>query len=251
MIYKKGSVNDCANYRPIGLLNHSYKILSVCILTSRLMKETKWFLSDWQSGFRQLRGCRDNILLLRVIYDNIIKGDTKCVVTFIDYAGAFDSISHKYLDAALKNAGASRKTRALFRKIYAAAAGAARIQGLDGKTLLSKAFEICRGVIQGDIISPIFFILALDQLMQAYDTKGTGIKVGTIRKMRVLGYADDCTMLTTNTDIMTARLTTFADASLHEADMKVKPSKTFSQHVCKQDPVEKPTDAEIAAKEST
>ena len=81
MIYKKGSSEDCANYRAIGLLNHSYKILSVCIL-NRLIAETDWFLSEWQAGFRSGRGCRDNLLLLRVIYDQVINGNDKCVVTY-------------------------------------------------------------------------------------------------------------------------------------------------------------------------
>ena len=56
MLYKKGSKNECTNYRALGLLNHSYKILSICLL-HRLVKETSWFLSDWQAGFRNGRGC--------------------------------------------------------------------------------------------------------------------------------------------------------------------------------------------------
>lgn len=75
MLYKnKGSRDDPSMYRAIGLLNHSYKILSVCIL-NRLVAETDWFLSEWQAGFRSDRGCRDNVLLLRVIYDQYIKGN--------------------------------------------------------------------------------------------------------------------------------------------------------------------------------
>ena len=75
MIYKrKGSQDDPDKYRAIGLLNHSYKILSVCLL-HRLVAETDWFLSEWQAGFRSQRGCRDQVLLLRVIYDQIIRGD--------------------------------------------------------------------------------------------------------------------------------------------------------------------------------
>ena len=145
MIYKKGSSEDCANYRAIGLLNHAYKILSVCIL-HRLVAETDWFLSDWQAGFRSERGCRDNLLLLRVIYDQVINGNDKCVVTFIDFAAAFDSVSHKFLDSALGKAKAKRKTRALFRAIYAAAEGAVRLQSKDGKIALSKYFDVAGGV---------------------------------------------------------------------------------------------------------
>ena len=72
MLYKKGDSDDLANYRALCMLNHAYKILNVCLL-KRLTVETEWFLSDWQSGFRSGRGCRDNVLLLRVIYDNIIR----------------------------------------------------------------------------------------------------------------------------------------------------------------------------------
>ena len=223
--------------------------MSICLL-NRLVKETEWFLSDWQAGFRKERGCRDNVLLLRVIYDNIIRNKTNCVVTYIDFAAAFDSVSHKYIDAALGKAGASRKTRAIFRAIYKAAQGAARVQGLDGEKVYSHTFNICRGVIQGDIISPIFFVLALDQLIQQRDN-GQGISVGSIKALGVLGYADDLAMMEYTIEDMTARLTNFADAACADADMNVKMKKTYTQLVCEQEPVEAPTAAELTAKELT
>ena len=39
-------------------------------------------------------------------------------LSFIDYSAAFDSISHKFLDKALKRAKVSVKTRRMFRAIY-------------------------------------------------------------------------------------------------------------------------------------
>ena len=248
MMHKKGSREDCKNYRAIGLLNHAFKILSVCIL-QRLMQETEWFLSDWQAGFRSQRGCRDNVLLLRVIYDNIIKGKKQCAVTFIDFEAAFDSVSHKFLDSALGKAGAKRKTRALFRAIYEAAQGAVRLKGKDGKFTMSQAFNVARGVIQGDIVSPIFFILALDELVQTFDRSGQGLSVGKIKALRVLGYADDAVMLAETVDEMTSRLTNFANAALKEADMRVKLSKTHTQIVQQRQKVPTATAAEVKAKE--
>ena len=144
MLYKKkGSSDNCSKYRAIGLLNHAYKIMAILlILLYRMVKETDWFMPEWQAGVRANRGCRDNILLLRMIYDQIIRGNDKCVITYIDFEAAFDSISHKYLDEALRKAKASRKTRALFRAIYAAAQGAARVRGTDDKFTLSKVFDV-------------------------------------------------------------------------------------------------------------
>ena len=77
-----------------------------------------------------------------------VKGKKNCAVTYIDFAAAFDSVSHHFLDKALRGkTGASRKTRVMFRAIYSAA-GAARIRGTDGMfTSFSKTFDIARGVI--------------------------------------------------------------------------------------------------------
>ena len=162
MLYKnKGSINDTTKYRCLALLPHAYKVLSLVML-ERIMNECSDFLSDWQAGFRPERGCRDNILLLRMLYEQVIANDDKLFVTYIDYSVAFDTVSHKFLDKNLSATGASRKTRTIFRAIYADAEGMARVKGLDGRYVYSKSFKVRRGVVQGDIISPIFFILVME-----------------------------------------------------------------------------------------
>ena len=46
----------------------------------------------------------------------------------------------------------------MFRAIYeAAVGGVARINGTDGQLIYSESFDVRRGVIQGDIISPVLF----------------------------------------------------------------------------------------------
>ena len=82
LIYKnKGSPDDYSKYRAIGLLNHSYKIMST-ILLRRLITECSAFISEWQAGFRAHRGCRDNLLLLRILYDSVINNNSSCVITY-------------------------------------------------------------------------------------------------------------------------------------------------------------------------
>ena len=188
-------------------------------------------------------------MLLRLLYDHIIKNKQSCVVTYIDYTAAFDSISHKFLDRTLAAAGASRKSRSIFRAIYRAATGIARVNGVDGKYEFSGKFKINRGVIQGDIISPVLFILALDQLIQTVDKTGTGVQCGSkILNIRVLGYADDAALAEPTVGAMTRRLTDLANASISEADMHINMSKTVSQHVHVREPI-KVTKEEIACAE--
>ena len=85
-------------------------------------------------------------MILRVIYDQIIRKNTKYVVTYtyIDYAYtvAFDSISHKFMDHTLGAAGASRKSRAIFRAIYRVATGVARARVIDGKFTFWGSFDV-------------------------------------------------------------------------------------------------------------
>ena len=102
MIYKnKGSTSDPVMYHCIDLLSHAYKLLSL-VMIERIMDECSTFLSDWQAGFHPERGCRDNILLLRVLYDQVINADSKMCVTYIDYSAAFDSVFHKFLDRSFR-----------------------------------------------------------------------------------------------------------------------------------------------------
>ena len=93
------------------------------------------------------------------------------VLTFIDYSAAFDSVGHKFLDFALGQAKADPKTRAIFRAIYGSATAKTRVKGVDGKKVFSEKFPVRRGVIQGDITSPMYFIIALEAILRIYEVK--------------------------------------------------------------------------------
>ena len=191
MLFKnKGSDNDPSKYRCIALLNHAYKILSRIIML-RLVSKSELHLADWQAGFRPGRGCRDNTFILRTLCQRMLQLGRAVTLTFVDYSAAFDTVSHKFLDRALKKAGATNKVRAMFRAVYNSATAYTTAPDVDGKNVKSDIFPIKRGVVQGDITSPLYFILALDLILRIHDQRvDKGVTIDqTI--VHTLGYADD------------------------------------------------------------
>ena len=238
MIFKKEDPNDPSKYRCIGLLNHAFKVLS-CILLGRLTKYGDEYLQDWQAGFRKEKGTRDNSMILRTLCDKYLLLGKKIALTFIDYSAAFDSVSHKFIDKALEEAGASNKTRSMFRAIYLAAAAHTTVPAPDGKTVKSDTFQIWRGVIQGDLTSPLFFILALEAILRRHDrVQDKGVKLGNTI-VHTLGYADDAALLDDGDEAgicrATERVTNIALGSRAEADMEISIKKTKVLHVRAQD----------------
>ena len=80
MLYKKGARDDFANYRAIGLLCHAYKVVSVLIL-KRMQPFLEERLPDSQDGFRKARGCRDNVLILKLLINEVVKAGEEAVTT--------------------------------------------------------------------------------------------------------------------------------------------------------------------------
>ena len=92
-------------------------------------------LAETQAGFRRERGCRDNVLLLRLLMDAVLRAGKQAVVTFID--AAFDTISHHFLDESLAAAGVQPKIRRIVKAIYTEATGMVRLRLPSGETMCS------------------------------------------------------------------------------------------------------------------
>ena len=247
----KGSSNDPTRYRCIALLNHTYKILSY-ILLGRLLKPSKEFLKDWQAGFREARGCRDNSMVLRVLCEKVLSIGESLAAVFIDYKAAFDSLSHKFIDETLEKAGISPKVRSIFRAIYKAVSAYTTAPGTDGKHVKSNSFSIDRGVLQGDVISPLFFIMALELILRRYDPacEEKGIIIGKLI-VHLLGYADDVAVMDSGSKEgilrLSIRVISICQGSREDADMDLSTEKTFCLHVKRQDEISPMTPEEARA----
>ena len=59
-IPKKSNAKECSNYDIIALISHASKVM-LKILQARLQQYVNHEISDVQSGFRKVRGTRDQV----------------------------------------------------------------------------------------------------------------------------------------------------------------------------------------------
>ena len=105
-------------------------------------------------------------------------------------------------------------------------------------------FPVKRDVVQGDITSPIYFVLALELIMRLHDTrtdKGVDMCGKTIHS---LGYADDITLVDTSLETATSRVTDISKGTKRDADMEINVTETEEMHVCEQEAVSTTTAAQ-------
>ena len=175
----------------------------------------------------------------------ILRENREAIVTFIDYKAAFDTESQLFLDKALSSADVSIKVRRVIQSIFRAASGCVRIGNSTSET-----FNIARGVLQGDIFSPVAFIAGLWKIFATHDIPDAGITVGVAPNqvtIRALEYADDAGFLDDGIDMSSARLTSVSRGSREEAAMVISVPKTKAMHIHKTVSVSDTTEDEILA----
>ena len=99
---------------------------------------------------------------------------------------------------------------------------------------VSDSFDISRGVLQGDIFSPVAFIAGLWKIFTTHDRPDAGVTVGSPPnevKIKALEYADDAGLMDNNTSESSTRLTSIACGSREDASMVISEKKTKAMHV--------------------
>ena len=113
----------------------------------------------------------------------------------------FDVVSHKFLDRMLAKAKVSNKTRSVFRSIYKTTSVVTVVEDMDGKSVMSEVFPVNRGVVQGDMTSPLYFMLALEMMFRLHDKNpNKDIDLGE-HNVHSLGYVYDAVLLDTRLSV--------------------------------------------------
>ena len=161
----------------------------------------------------------------------VLREKCKGVMTFIDYLTAFDTESQLFLDDVLGAAGVSGKVRRIIQSIFRVAQGCVRTQNADGTFNFSDFFDIKRGVLQGDIFSPVAFIVGLCRIFCLHDTPNAGVTVGQLPNtvhVSKLEYADYAGLVDDAPVCATDRISSIATGSEEDAAMSVSIEKDES-----------------------
>jgi hypothetical protein len=179
---------DPNKYRGITLLSIIGKTYT-SILNKRIYDfiESNNILADEQAGFRRNRSTTDQIFILTEIIKNRRPRRTFCA--FIDIAKAYDKVWRDGLWYKLWKSGIRGKMWRILKNLY---------QKVESCILLgdhrTDFFNIQVGVRQGCILSPILFILFINDLCEAIKKLNKGVAFGG-RYLSILFFADDIVIL--------------------------------------------------------
>ena len=213
--------NLIKNWRPISLLNTTYKIISQCI-TNRLRPFLDTIISPEQKGFIEGRSIADCTRLMSDIIFECERQGKDGLILLVDFEKAFDSLSWEFIHKILTefNFGPNFiKWISMFQKN-----SKSRII-LNGH--LSSPFQLHRGCRQGDPISPYIFILCSEFLALALNNEEDFKGLTLVNKEHKLSqYADDTSIFMEasdkNLDMSLKILTWFYEQS----GLKINFSKT-------------------------
>ncbi|GBG59413.1 hypothetical protein CBR_g38439 [Chara braunii] len=189
VMFKKGDKSEVRNWRPISLLNVSYKILAKA-LTHMLSKYLPELVEKDQGAFVQGRSIFNNIVTAIESLELIQEENRDMVVRLLDLEKAYDKVG------TLRIMGFGESFCAWVIVMYTFSSSAIMINDH-----LSAPFQLSRSLRQGCPLAPLIFVLQLEVLLNKIrlhpDIRGIQLHNGM--DCRVKALVDDLFVVSENT----------------------------------------------------
>ncbi len=209
VLFKKGSMLECSNYRPISLLSHIYKIF-ITIISERVKNDLYKSLPSSQAAYQPGRGTIEQILCMEQIIEKSLEFNNPTFITFIDFTKAFDSVKLESLWTLLQRTDINKRYIKLLKETYDKST--ATIKTDIGET---RKINVLKGVKQGDVLSAILFCVVIAAILQQVEEEcSSGVTMGG-HLISNLSYADDIAVISNSVN----GLQEYLDALSHHSSL--------------------------------
>ena len=143
-------------------------------------------LSDAQFGFRKERSTVNAIFVLQNLIQHVLNEKRRLYCAFVDLRKAFDLVYRNGLWLKLYKAGISGKMLRIIKSIYEQVKSCVK-----HCSNYSESFDICVGLRQGEVMSPVHFALFIKDLeLYIQSNNSSGLSFHDISLILLL-FTDD------------------------------------------------------------
>ncbi|WVZ95111.1 hypothetical protein U9M48_040913 [Paspalum notatum var. saurae] len=191
LIPKVGDANRIQQYRPICLLNVSFKIFTK-VATNRLVKVAHKIIRPSQTAFLPGRNIMEGAVVLHETLHELHKKKLNGVIFKINFEKAYDKVRWDFLQQTMRMKGFSHTWCDWIRSFVQGGNVAINVNGQNGSF-----FQTMKGLRQGDPLSPILFNVVEDMLAIIINRAKVAGKVNGVIPhlmndgLSILQYADD------------------------------------------------------------
>ena len=165
LLPKHSETKSAKNYRSIACENNMFKIYTG-ILASFVNEhciENEVIFPEQAANKPSSWGCIDQLLINKNIMDEVVKEKRNIMCAWLDYKKAYDSVSHAWIIESFRLAKISENIINAICDIMQLWAVQLRIHG-ENETIESNEIKYLTGMLQGDTLSVIMFILCFNPL---------------------------------------------------------------------------------------
>ncbi|KAA3673246.1 uncharacterized protein DEA37_0011154 [Paragonimus westermani] len=204
-----------SDFRPIAIASVIVRCLHK-VIARRWSSRLK--LATLQVAFLQRDGCLEASSVLHGVLRDAIQRTRGLAAVFLDVSKAFDSVSHETILRNAESYGAPPHLLKYLGNTYQVS-----------RALIGTDFVTCkRGVRQGDPLSPLLFIMAMDEVLRGALPE-LGYSIGSC-VVDAIAYADDLVLFAENPARLQEKLLV-AQQLLARAGMTINTQKSISLHL--------------------
>ncbi|CAI5985342.1 unnamed protein product [Closterium sp. NIES-65] len=157
------------NYRPITLLNFTYKVLAK-VMAGRMKRVLHQVISPEQYGFIPGRRLSDAVAMVADVIDMGKNDNEDWYMLLVDFQKSFDSVSRDFLFEVLRNMGFPERFVKWIEGLHENTTTKLLINGW-----LGEGVNVVSGVRQGCLLAPYLFLCAVEPLAKEVERESLGL----------------------------------------------------------------------------